>query len=64
MSLRERPLYCRPCRRFTFHSKGTLGLVWGALLTLLTAGTFLPVWLLLALWGAYRCQRCGQARAI
>ena len=58
--------YCRCCRSYTLHARPTkrIGFVAGALLTFLTLGLFLPVWILCALFpspsGPWRCQHCGR----
>jgi hypothetical protein len=68
MPMKQRRRYCWACQTKTLHAKNVLGLGWGLLLTLLTAGVFLPVWLLLSLFSAifipYRCQDCGKAKVI
>lgn len=57
---------CRSCGRKTLHARATLGTGWGCLLTVLTAGLFLPIWLLIGVWEGlavpWRCQECGQGR--
>lgn len=66
--LKQSRRYCRACQRKTLHGKNVLGLGWGLLLTILTAGLFLPIWLILGLWNAvfvpYRCQQCGGAKVL
>ena len=68
MSVKQSRRYCRSCGRKTRHAKNVLGLGWGLLLTILTAGLFLPVWLIVGLLNAvfvpYRCQHCGGAKVL
>ena len=62
MAVIQRRRFCRTCRRLTLHERRTFHGGWGCLLSILTAGLFLPVWLLLVMLGLlvpYRCQRCG-----
>lgn len=57
----QRPTFCKLCRKQTLHARDP-GISDGAgcLLTLLTAGMFLPLWLLMSLLNsAYMCQTCG-----
>lgn len=56
---------CRQCGRQTLHSKEKFGFTAGCLLTILTAGLFIPFWLIADVFGflkKYRCQICGTAR--
>jgi hypothetical protein len=65
MSTRQTRRYCRNCQQHTLHAKETtMSFGWGLLLTILTAGLFLPFWLLITCAGflrPYRCQTCGKA---
>jgi hypothetical protein len=59
--------YCSLCGRYTLHAKDTFSGGMGCVLTLLTAGLFLPIWLLIMLVEAFkpwRCQFCGRARLL
>jgi len=65
MAIVQRQRYCKTCARPTLHSRETLSFGFGCLATLLTAGLFLPFWLLIDLLGIFRpwrCQVCGQGR--
>jgi hypothetical protein len=60
--------YCQRCRAARLHVKyPTVKVGFGLFLTLITAGIFLPVWLLLFLVDMirpYRCERCGSRNKI
>ena len=66
--MRQKRRYCRSCKAKTLHARNVLGTGWGLLLTLFTAGLFLPVWFLLSVFGAIfipdRCQQCGGAKVL
>ena len=37
--------------------------MWGCLLTILTVGLWIPIWILMSIFGTasgYRCQMCGK----
>jgi hypothetical protein len=60
--------FCKTCNRQTLHEKKYISNGMGCLLSILTAGLFLPVWLL---WGVlvlpfrpFRCQSCGKGRLV
>lgn len=56
--------YCDECDRRTLHHKQAFSGGWGCLLTILTAGLFFPVWLILMVLAETKpwiCQRCGEA---
>lgn len=57
--------FCGQCGKNTLHSREYFGDGWGCLLTLITAGLFLPVWLVLRFIQffahPYRCQTCGSS---
>lgn len=65
MATRQARRYCYDCERKTLHAKETFGDGMGCLLTILTLGLFIPVWLLIGIIEAFkpfRCQRCGAGR--
>lgn len=65
MALVQARRHCYDCDRKTLHAKDRFSDGWGCLLTVLTAGLFLPIWLLLGIIEAFkpwRCQRCGKGR--
>ena len=67
MDTYQRPRFCKYCRRNTIHSREQFGTGLGCLLTLLTAGLFLPVWLLIWLVQSQRplrCELCGRTTII
>lgn len=58
--------YCRECGRKTLHSRSTFGDGTGCLLSVVTLGLFIPVWILIGILEAFRqkwrCQACGSGR--
>ncbi len=53
---------CKLCQRSTLHTKDTFQFHWGCLLTVITCGLFIPIWLLFDLMNTFtgfRCQHCG-----
>jgi len=63
MAVDQKQRYCRECQRNTLHVRHRTSEMWGCLLTILTAGLWIPIWLLMSLFGAlgaYRCQTCGR----
>jgi hypothetical protein len=58
--------WCEGCGKQTLHARHYFSNGFGCLLTLLTAGFFIPIWLLIGLIQTFskplRCQVCGQAR--
>jgi len=63
----QRQRYCKTCQKKTLHARATFSGGWGIFLTIITAGLFLPVWLLIALIQAFspwRCQVCGGGRMV
>lgn len=58
--------HCKECGRKTLHAKHKLGTGMAVLLTLLTGGLFLLVWLPYCFFvlplRPYRCQSCGTGR--
>lgn len=64
MAIKQTSRYCRTCARPTLHQKEIFSGAWGCLLTLLTGGLFLIVWILADVLGVlrpYKCQACGRA---
>lgn len=63
MAMLYRQAFCPTCNRETLHEKSRLDLGTGLILTVLTGGLFLPVWLFLEVrfaFASYRCQHCGR----
>jgi ribosomal protein L37E len=60
--------YCRTCGRRTLHARGAFGFGLGCFFSIITAGLFVPVWLLIkvceALFQQWRCQACGRGRIV
>jgi DNA-directed RNA polymerase subunit RPC12/RpoP len=60
-----RSYFCNQCKRQTLHIKSVFSGGMGCLLTIITGGLFLPIWLLLAfaqVFKPYRCQQCGSGK--
>ena len=63
MATDQRQRWCPTCHRHTLHVRHRTSEGWGCLLTVLTMGLWLPVWLLMSLcstFTGYRCQTCGR----
>jgi len=63
MAMKQDSRHCAGCNRVTLHGKPQFGFGWGCLLTILTGGIFIPIWLLADLvdcFGSYVCQTCGR----
>ena len=65
MAIEKRQKFCGYCQRKVLaeRDKG-IGDGWGCLLTIITGGLFLPLWLLLVMinaFGEYKCPVCGSA---
>ena len=65
MAIKQISRYCRHCRKRTLHQKEVFSGGWGCLLTILTGGLFIIIWLLadiIGIFKPYRCQVCGKAK--
>jgi len=65
MAIQQRQRYCKTCEKKTLHQRETFSFGWGCFLTILTAGLFLIVWILVEILGLFkpwRCQVCGGGR--
>jgi hypothetical protein len=54
---------CKECGQNTLHAKDEFAFAWGCLLTILTGGLFIPIWVLISFsdaLAAWRCQTCGK----
>jgi hypothetical protein len=63
MATDQKQLFCRYCKRNTLHVRTRVSEMWGCFLTIITCGLWIPIWLLMSLFGtfsAYRCQVCGK----
>jgi hypothetical protein len=60
--------WCWQCGRRTLYARRSFGFGWGCLLSILTAGLFLPVWSLIklgeALFVTWKCQQCGGSKTL
>lgn len=61
MGTKHAPRYCRSCDQRVLGVASTPNHVLHLLLTLITVGLWLPVWLLIALFSdqSFRCPQCG-----
>ena len=65
MGMVQTQRYCKVCGRKTLHARIFFSDGIGCIITLLTVGLFLPIWLLIKILEAFkpwRCQNCGQGR--
>lgn len=65
MAMRQKQFFCKDCDKKTLHTKEMMGGGMGCLLTIITMGLFLPIWLLLDVFSVFRrwyCQACGRPR--
>ena len=59
---RQGAKFCKICQRATLHEQPSMSTGWGCLLTILTSGLFLLVWIPMAILDSlkkWRCQTCG-----
>jgi hypothetical protein len=59
----QKSKFCRECDERRLFAKSHFSGGMGCLLTILTAGLFIPIWLLIGLCetlSAWRCQDCGS----
>lgn len=57
--------FCKVCKQSTLHERDHFSGGMGCLLTILTAGLFLPLWILVLVLEAFKpwiCQTCGKGR--
>lgn len=65
MSRLQSRRYCKLCKSGTLHQRESFSGGMGCLLTILTGGLFIPVWILILVVEAFRpwvCQQCGRGR--
>jgi len=65
MPIHQTSRYCRRCGKYCLHQKSTFSGIAGLVLTFLTLGSFLIIWVPLMLiqgLAPYRCQMCGKAK--
>ena len=63
MAVDQKSRYCKSCGTNTLHVRHRVSEMWGCLLTIFTAGLWIPVWIVMSLFGglsSYRCQTCGR----
>lgn len=60
--------FCKLCNRRTLPTRTSLGFGWGCLLSILTLGIFIPIWIIIKVGEAivvpWRCQQCGQGKRL
>lgn len=64
MSYHQAQRWCATCNQLTLHHKEYFETGWGCLLTLITGGLFLIIWILVIIIEAFHpwiCQKCGAA---
>ena len=64
MATQQTRKYCTSCGKSTLHQRETFSGGMGCLLSIVTGGLFIPVWIGLAILDglrSYRCQNCGQS---
>jgi hypothetical protein len=62
MAIQQKQKFCKTCQRRTLFQKERFSGGMGCLLTVLTGGLFIPIWLLADVFSIirpYRCQTCG-----
>lgn len=67
MGVQQSGRFCKRCDQHTLHMRHTFSAGWGILLTLLTAGLFLLIWVPIMFMDSlrpWRCQSCGKGRMI
>jgi hypothetical protein len=65
MAVMQAQRRCGTCGRKTLHARSYTGAGTGCLLSVVTLGLFLPVWLVMAtveMFRPWRCQQCGGGR--
>lgn len=66
MGVLQAQRYCKLCGRKTLHARPCFSDGAGCILTVITLGLFLPLWIVLkvveAFTSKWRCQACGQGR--
>ncbi len=64
MYVRQLQRYCYFCRTRTLHKKSAFRFVTGVVLSLISLGLFLPIWLInnRSNWFSTRCASCGTRR--
>jgi ribosomal protein L37AE/L43A len=67
MAVDQKSYFCKLCGKKTLHARHRVSEMWGCLLTILTLGLWIPIWLVMSLFGglgAYRCQTCGRKKGL
>jgi hypothetical protein len=66
MAMAQSQQWCELCGGYTLHARTYFGSGWGCLLTILSGGLFLPIWILIGIieffTSRWRCQICGQVK--
>ena len=67
MAMLYKEIFCPKCNRETLHEKSRIELATALVLTAVTGGLFLPVWLFLEgrfAFTPYKCQHCGRGNRV
>ncbi len=67
MPMKQTSRYCRECGRRTLHATTSFSFLLGAILTVITCGFFIPIWIFIGLADMvrpWRCQQCGKGRML
>ena len=57
--------YCKECGKKTLHERDHFSGGMGCLITIVTGGLFIPIWIIVLINEAFkpwRCQNCGRGR--
>lgn len=64
MAMLQKQKWCKFCQRPTLHGRNTFSGSVGCLLSVITAGIFIPIWLVIGVFEAltvpWVCQACGR----
>lgn len=64
MGIHQTQKQCPTCSAPTLHQRSTFSSAGGCILTVITGGLFIPIWMLIAVCdssSSWRCQQCGTA---
>lgn len=63
MAVDQKQKFCKDCGKKTLHARNRTSELGGCLLTIFTAGLWIPIWLIMSLCDTskgFRCQACGR----
>ncbi len=67
MATQKPSRFCKRCNDHRLHIRHTFSSGWGCLLTILTGGLFLLIWVPMMLLDStkpWRCQACGKGKML